>query len=211
MSEIKLVCLDLDETLIHEKSWLMLGLALGMTKERDDELYAEYKAGKITYEEWNNFVVAEYSKHKDATREGITEILSQYTLKDGAREMIRYLRERDYELVLISGSMDIIVNNVAHELGISYARANNILVFNEDGRLESIHTPGDDTKAKADHLEAFCELLDIKMSECACIADGANDIEMFKRTQHGITFTGSPIEKDAWKVIDSFADIPSVL
>jgi len=211
MSDIKLVCLDLDETLITYNSWLTLGLALGMTKERDDELYAEYKAGKITYEEWNALVLAEYMKHEGATREGITKIFSEYILAPGARDVISYLREKDYELVLISGSMDIIVSIVARDLGISYAKANNTLEFDESDRLVNIRTHGDDTLQKALHLEAFCDLLGIKMNECACIGDGANDIEMFKRTGHGITFTGSRIENEAWKVIDSFAHIPSVL
>jgi phosphoserine phosphatase len=48
------------------------------------------------------------------------------------------------------------------------------------------------------------------MQECACIADGANDIEMFRRTGRGVTFRGSPIEKDAWKVIDSLHDIREI-
>ena len=208
---IKLVCLDLDETLISDNSWLLLGLALGMTKERDQELYDQYAQGEITYDEWNGLVLREYLKHEDATREGINRIVSLYTLAPGAREAIGYLRERDYELVLISGSLDLFVSRVAHDLGITYYKANNTLVFDDSGRLTNIHTPGDDTEHKLIHLEAFCDLLDIGLTECACIADGANDIDMFRRTGKGITFRGSKIEKDAWKVIDSFYDIPTIL
>jgi phosphoserine phosphatase len=210
MSQVKAVCFDLDETLIVGNSWLTLGIGLGMTKERDEELYQEYRRGKITYEEWNSLVLAEYMRHDDATREGIERILSSYTLAPGAREAVEYLREKDYELILISGSVDVMVSMVAFDLGISYAKANNTLVFDENHRLINIHTGGNDTKGKADHLEAFCELLDISLHECVCIADGANDIEMFRRTGKGVTFRDSPIVKDAWKLIDTLYDIREI-
>jgi phosphoserine phosphatase len=209
-SEIKAVCFDLDETLINHNSWLTLGLALGVTKERDQELYDEFKAGKITYEEWNDRVLSEYMKHEDATREGVTRIFGQYVLSDGAQEAVSYLQGKNYEIILISGSIDILVHQVAHDLGISYAKANNTFEFDDDERLVNIRSHGNDTLAKAEHLESFCDLLGITMQECACIADGANDIEMFRRTGRGVTFRGSPIEQDAWKIIDSLHDIQEI-
>lgn len=207
MDEIKLICFDLDETLIEKSSWKELSLSLGISTEEDEQLYQEYMARKITYERWNDLVLEKYLEHPDANRESITDILSRYTFREGAREAVNYLREKDYELVLISGSIDIVVNLVAKDLGISYAKANNTFVFDEHDKLQSIHAHGDDVREKANHLESFCEMLDIKITECACIGDGANDIEMFRRTGHGVTFKGSPIEKDAWKVIDSLSDI----
>ena len=211
MKDIKVVCFDLDETLISHNSWLDLSLGLGMTPKEDTRLLKLYESGEITYEEWNDHVLAHYMKHDDATREGVTRILSKYTLNDGAREAVQYLREKDYELVLVSGSIDIIVSKVAHDLGITYAKANNTFEFDDTGKLVGIHTHGNDTIAKAEHLESFCDLLEVGMDECACIADGFNDIEMFKRTGRGITFRGSRIESEAWKVIDSLNDIKNVL
>ncbi len=207
---IKAVCFDLDETLITGNSWLTLGLGLGMTKERDQQLYDEYKAGKITYEEWNDLVLAEYTRHESATYDGILRIMSGYELAPGAKEALSYLREKGYELLLISGSLDVMVDMVARDHGIRYAKANNTMEFDESGRLVNIRTQGNDTEGKARHLEAFCELLGIRMNECACIADGANDIEMFKRTGRGVTFPTSPIVSDAWKVIDTLHDVPMI-
>ena len=60
------------------------------------------------------------------------------------------------------------------------------------------------------YLESFCEMLGIGLDECACIGDGANDLELFRKTGRGITFRGSKIESDAWKVIDSLKDIPAI-
>lgn len=211
MDTIKLVCFDLDQTLITENSWKELNLALGMSEAEDKQLYTDFVDGKISYEKWNDLVLERYLEHEGANRENITDILSQYTYQKGAREVVNYLRERDYELVLISGSIDIIVAHVARDLGISYAKANNTFIFDEQDKLLSIHTHGNDTVAKAEHLESFCEMLDIKITECACVGDGANDIELFRRTKHGITFNDSPITADAWVLIDTLEDIPSIL
>ena len=85
---IKLVCFDLDETLIMESSWKKLHVALGISEEEDRRMYKEYKEGLISYSEWNNKVLQHYLKHKDATRAGITSALSNYEYREGAREII---------------------------------------------------------------------------------------------------------------------------
>ena len=210
MNKIKLICFDLDDTLINTNSWKNLSVALGVSAEEDRRLYLEYKSGEITYDEWNDKVLEYYLKHKDSNRKNITEILSHYTYIKGAQDAVSYLKSKGYRLVLISGSIDILVNMVAQDLGIQYSKANNTFVFDDEDRLIGIHSGGNDVLAKASHLESFCEMFGIDIKECACVADGANDIEMFIRTGHGVTFKGSNIENEAWKVINSFEDLKNI-
>ena len=210
MNNVKLICFDLDETIISHSSWQQLNLALGISKEDDRAMYEDFIAGRISYEEWNNKVLNFYLKHKDSTREEITEILSRYSYNDGVRESINYLKSKGYIIVLISGSIDILVSIIAHDLGIKYFKANNTFIFSSSNKLQAIHSQGDDKDAKTMYLESFCEMLDVDINECAAIGDGANDIGLFKATGHGVTFKGSNIEKDAWKVIGSFDDLKDI-
>ncbi len=210
MDSIKLICFDLDETLITKSSWKELSLALGISAEKDRELYNDYKSGLFSYDEWNNKIIELYLKHENSNRQSIIEILSRYTYNPGAREIIDYLKNKGYRLVLISGSIDLLVDMVAKELGIDYSKANNTFIFDQDGKLLGVHSPGDDVQAKLRHLESFCALIDIDIKECACVADGDNDIEMFRKTGHGITFKGSDIENESWKVIDTFLDLRNI-
>lgn len=207
MNSIKLICFDLDQTLITHSSWKELGYGLGISYEEDMALFQEYEAGHLTYEEWNMEVLKRYMKHSDATRKGITKILSRYSYTDGAREAVDYLKSKGYTLALISGSIDILVDMVAKDLGIEYSWANNTFVFDQNETLVDITCVGSEVSAKADYLEHLAEKLGIAIEACSCIADGANDSEMFRRTKHGITFPGSPIEKDSWKVISSFSEL----
>src|SRR5258708_24958836 len=101
MEKIKLICFDLDQTLITQASWYELGLALGVSDEEDKRLFAEYTAGRLTNQEWNDTLLERYMEHPDANREGITHILSRYTLTEGAREAVEYLKAKKYELALI--------------------------------------------------------------------------------------------------------------
>lgn len=209
---IKLICFDLDETLINRSSWKYLSMALGMTEEEDRKMYKDYKAGLFSYDEWNEKILKHYLKHKDATKEGITNILSRYDYIDGAKEAVKYLQSKGYKMVLISGSMDILVKVVAEDLGIDYYKANNTFVFDENNKLKGIHSGGDDTIAKLGYLESFCEMLGVNiLSECVCIGDGSNDLMMFEKTQHGITFRNSKIKDTAWKLINSLHEIKEIL
>ena len=68
MSEIKLICFDLDDTLISQNSWHKLGNALGVSDEEDRRWYVEYQAGNISYDRWNEIMLEHYLRHSDATR-----------------------------------------------------------------------------------------------------------------------------------------------
>lgn len=214
MKPVKLICFDLDDTLISQhgwkNSWYALNKTLGISDEEDERWLNEYLSGSIDYERWNEILLERYKQHPDANREQITNVLTDVTYTDWARESVKYLRSRGYQLVLISGSIDIVVSFVARELGFELAKANNTFVFDDNERLAAIHSLGDERIAKTRHLESFCDQLGVGIDECACIGDGANDLDMFQRTGRGITFRGSKIEAAAWKVIDSLRDIPTI-
>lgn len=207
---IQLICFDLDYTLISHNSWEVLNNALGIDPEDDRKLFEYYKAGRITAQEWNDKLLETYREHTHATRAGITEILTNHTLMEGAADVIAYLKDKGYAVVLVSGSMDIIVDMVATELGIDYKKANSTFGFDENDKLISLKNDGDDVSAKLRYLKEFCELLNVSIDECACVGDGANDIKMFQATKRGITFKGSPIEGEAWKVISTLSDLKTI-
>jgi len=62
-------------------------------------------------------------------------------------------------------------------------------------------------------LKFLVDKFGIDLEQCACVGDGGNDIEIFKITKRGITFSssGEEIKQGAWKVVDSLGDIKEVL
>lgn len=212
MNNTKLVCFDLDDTIIEQNSWLKLNFALGLTKEEDDDLYEKYHYKKeITYAEWIAELLILYKQRGKANFDNIVASLSGYEYKKDSKEIIEYLKNKGYKVALVSGSFNIVVDLVARDLDIDIAEAINNFVFDVNNNLENITIMGDEKIAKLNILEDICLKLGIKIEDCVCIGDGANDIEMFKKTQKGITFKGSRIEKEAWKIIENLGDIKNIL
>lgn len=207
----KLIILDLNKTLIHENSWLDLNLALGVTQAEDDILMSWAEQSIVTDEVGQGILCEIYKQRGDVSRTNIESILKNYTYIDGALEIVRELLAREYQLALVSGAMDILVAHVAEELGIQHWRAGNTFIFNSADKLERIDAPIHDATNKADQAQEICNELNIKISDCVAIGDGANDIELFNRTGHGVTFTGSKIADKAEYVIDSLRELLTII
>ncbi len=208
---LKLVCFDVNKTLIHENTWLNLNTAMGITPLEDARWLSEYKQGKLTYLDWQKILEQRYLASGHATKAHIMSVINRYTYQLGARETVSYLQQRGYILYLLSGSMDLLVEHIAQELGIIHYDANNRFVFDSNDKLVQIECLGNDVSVKATQLKSLCEKLRIDVTQAVCVGDGDNDIELFRLSQHGVTFKGSPIEQKAWKIIDQLADLQTFL
>lgn len=211
MSSIKLVTFDLDDTLIQQNSWLVLNRALGISDEEDSRLYNLYAQGELSYEDWMQALLLHYQKCDHANRSFITQVLTGYTLMDGVKRCVSTLHNNGIRTALISGSLDVVVEHVAQHLGIPHVFACNALIFDEDDILQTIEHSGDEHIAKTNYLKQLLRSLNVAPHECACVGDGANDRDMFELTGRGITFRGSKIEHDAWKVVDTITEIPDII
>ena len=213
MPVIKLVCFDMDDTLINQNSWYKLNVALGVTAAEDQGMYDSYGKGDLSYSDWLDKLVELYQKRGLANRKNVTAALSEYAFKDGAEDLLHHLQTKHYQLALISGSFNILVDSVADALGIIHRKANTTISFDKADNLLEVNSEGDELHAKLRHLEIFCKELNIDITECVCIGDGANDVEMFKRTGKGITFLDAPdhVKDVAWKVVSGLSEIKKLL
>lgn len=211
MKKVKLVCFDLNKTLINENTWIDLNFAMGMDKEEDDLLLKFYEEGIITYIQWQDIIKSIYLKRGKATRKSIEKAVFRYTYKEGAEEIVEYLINKGYKVALISSSIDLLVERIAHELDIMLFNAGNKFIFGENGYLKEFRCFGEEAEVKLKQLKKFCGKLKIDLSECVCIGDGDNDRRLFEATKRGVTFRGSKLENIAWNVIGKLADIKDIL
>lgn len=210
MKRKKLICFDLNKTLIEENTWYNLNLAMGMTPSEDAKLCKLYENRKITYNKWQKELEKIYIKSGKATKENILTEIYKYTYNNGAKEIVRYLKNKGYIVILISGSINLLVERVSKELSIKYYYSNNEFEFDKRGYLRRIICLGNDKTTKVIQLKNICKKLQLSLDDCICIGDGDNDTELFKKSK-GITFRNSAIEKYAWKVINDLNDLKSIL
>lgn len=213
MENIKLVVFDLNKTLIHENSWYELNLAMGMTAEEDELIMKWCGEGIITYEQSMDLLSKLYRKRGDASRGNIERVLFDFTYLDGAKEIIKYLRNKEYELAIISSSMDMIAGKVAEDLEVKYYATNNLIRFDDDDYFVKYVTVGDEAITKRHQLESICEDLNIELNQAVCIGDGDNDLMMFEASGHGITFDWAEkeVRDKAWQIIKSLPDLKNIL
>ncbi|MFZ2200000.1 MAG: HAD-IB family phosphatase [Microgenomates group bacterium] len=210
-NDIRLVCFDLNKTLISENTWYDLNLAMGISEEEDKAMLDSYIRGEKSYLFWQKEIEKMYIERGKAKREDILKVIYTYRYLEGAKAIAQYLKEQGYILALISGSIDLLVKRVAGELGIEHYYANNQFIFDKNNYLSEIVCLGDDWVVKKDQLIALSKKTGVALNQIACVGDGDNDMGIFALTGRGITFKDSKIRDKAWKVIDKLSDLKSVL
>lgn len=206
MSDTKLVVFDINDTLIHDNSWKNMNMALGMSEEEDRLLWQLNQEGIITNDVWVRIVNALYQKRGLATRNNIENAILNYTYIDGAKDCIRTLQEAGLQVALLSGSVHVLVEHIADELGIRIYKSSSQLFFTPDDKLGKMTYLDEEAKAKIYDLTDICRHAEVGLSETVCVGDGANELELFLLTR-GITFKGSQLADKAWKVVPSIKDV----
>jgi len=210
MDDIKLIIFDINDTLITTKSWENFNVALGMTPEEDLMLWQLNDQGILSNRHWVEIVNNLYQKRGTPTKNLITDTLLQFEYAEHAKELIAKLKQK-YEIALISGAPDILVEHIAKDLDIDMFGSNALLRFDAKGVLEEMVVLSDEPASKVVYLQAFCRRLGISEQQVVAVGDGANDIELFMRTGHGITFADSKIKDQAWQVVQSLEEVEELL
>ena len=110
--------------------------------------------------------------------------------------MVRTLRRLGYRFAIVSGGFTQITDRLAAELGIHFARANELEIV--DGLLTG-RIVGDvvDRAGKAAALREFAAEVGVPLDATIAIGDGANDLDMLNAAGLGIAYNAKPMVRDA--------------
>ncbi|NUR93909.1 MAG: phosphoserine phosphatase SerB, partial [Kribbellaceae bacterium] len=144
---------------------------------------------------------AESLTHRVAALEGLPvaaldQVYEAIELAPGARTLVRTLKRLGYQFAIVSGGFSQITDKLAAELGIDYAKANELEIA--DGRLtgrvvgEIVDRPG-----KATALRQFAERSGTPLTQTVAIGDGANDLDMLAAAGLGVAFNAKPVVRAA--------------
>ncbi len=210
----KLICFDVDGTLLENKSsWIDLTAGLGCSVA---EVYSIFKSvinGKITFAQGEKSVFDIYRASGKATKGNIQKIFEKDIFKLGVAELIEYLKEKDYLIWLVSGSIDFHVKLVADKIGADGFFAHSGLEFDGDDNLSKINYPGDQNHWKVDKLRELSEKFKIPANEIIFVGDDINDLGAFRATGRGIAVWpyDEKLGAAAWKRVKSLSEIKDIL
>jgi phosphoserine phosphatase len=197
---MRLIVLDVDSTLIQGEVIEMIAAHAGQEDEVARVTEAAM-AGELDFEQ--------SLRERVALLEGVDagaldRVYDDLVLAPGARTMVRVLRRLGYRFALVSGGFSQVTDRLAEDLGIHYARANELEIV--DGRLTG-RIVGEvvDRAAKAHALREFADAVGVSLQATIAIGDGANDLDMLNAAGLGIAFNAKQVVQDA---ADTSVNVP---
>lgn len=209
---IKLFCFDVDGTLVDGISWLLLTQGLGCAVQDHLDIFQRAKNGEISFIEGERLLTKMYQGSGKANLDFIKSIFRKVEPKKEAFEIVSFLKKKGYKIYLVSGAIDLFVEEIFKKLDVNGYYANSTLEFDDKGILVKIHYRDNQGDVKVEQLKELIQKEGIAINEVTFIGDSSNDIESFEVTKNGIAVGSSnkQLKSVAWKVIDSLLEIKEV-
>ena len=190
MAKYKLVCFDVDGTLIDNVtfSWQAFHDYFQTDKHRREDARNAFFNGKITYLQWAEHDIKLW-KEKNAKKDDFLKAIKDLKLMEGAMETLTELKNKGLKLAIISGSISIILEKFLPNYeeffdDIFISRIH----FDEDGNITKIEATEFDMEGKALALKKIAEREKISLEECVFVGDYMNDIKIIQEAGLGIAF-----------------------
>lgn len=183
----RLVAFDMDGTLtVGDGCWVRIHKHFGTLHIGDRNLSA-YERGEIDYTEFMRLDIGAWLSVKPRIHiDEIRQVLSDFELRDGARDVVRELRKMGVDVAMITSGIDLIAEKVAKELEINHVFANGIEIDSE-GYLTGEGILRVDPQKKGDVLLHLCRLLSIPREQTIAVGDSKYDINFIESAGFGIS------------------------
>ena len=197
LADFKLIAFDMDSTLINIECIDEIADAVGLKSE----------VAAIT-EATMRGEIADFKtslRRRVALLKGVTVVdmervyLGRLQLNPGATELVTACKKAGLKVLLVSGGFTFFANRVAAQLGIDYAKSNELEI--DDGVLTGglvNQSWGDicDGEEKRKTLLETCTLLGITPSQAIAVGDGANDLPMMGAAGLSVAYHAKPTVRE---------------
>ena len=201
-----LAVLDVDSTLIENEVIELLAAEAGSLVEVE----------RITTSAMNGELDFELSlRARVATLSGLPvsvfeKVGRQLVVTPGVVELIGGIHAAGGCIGAVSGGFHELLDPLARELGLDYARANRLTA--RDGLLTGeLDGPIIDAQAKASTLREWAANCGVPLGQTVAVGDGANDLEMMAITGLSVAFDAKAPVRDQADLIMDIRDLAQLL
>ena len=196
----KLLLADMDSTIIEEESLDQLGKLIGKEKNII-EITQDAMNGIIDFEE---ALIRRVAMLKNHPADILDLLKEKININVGAKELIKTMNFNGSKTILVSGGFTFLTEHLKSMLGFTYAHANSLDIIRQRGnppRLSGeVIKPILGKNSKLGYLRMYTKKYRLNNTDTICVGDGANDIEMIKNADFGVSFNGK-------KILDQVANI----
>ena len=187
----RLVVFDMDSTIVDAEIIDELAKVAGVGEEVK-KVTERAMEGKISFKE---ALIERVKLLEGLPVEVLEKIYSEIKLTEGAKELIKSLKESGYVVAVISGGFSYFTDKLKEELGLDYAFGNELEIKNGvlTGRLKGRII---DAGEKARIIEEIAKKEGINKEDIIAVGDGANDKIMVKNAGLGIAFNAKKALKE---------------
>ena len=202
----KLLVADMDSTILSSETLDDLANLVGK-KYEIEKITNDAMQGKI------NFVSSLLKRVKALSKTNTNHldiINKSLTYNDGARELVSTMKSNGSICALCTGGFYYIADKVKKTLGFDHVQANTLEI--KDGFITGrLLEPIFNEKSKLEFLERLIRKYKLNADKTCAIGDGANDIEIIKKSSLGVSFKGKKILKENTRFILDHSDLTGLL
>ncbi len=189
--EKRLIVFDMDSTLVDAEIIDELAKEAGVYEEVQ-KLTEKAMRGEIDFK---TALIERVKLLRGLPAEVLEKIYSRLKLTEGAKELVRSLKESGYKVAVVSGGFTYFTERLKEELGLDYAFGNELEI--KDGKLTGrIKGKIIDAEEKARIIEEIARREGISPENVVAVGDGANDRLMIEKAGLGIAFNAKEALKD---------------
>jgi len=187
---LELIAFDVDGTLVREPDgltvWEVLNREFIGSAEINRQRYEEFKAGRLSYSDWVALDVKGW-KSAGARRDDLISAFGALELVAGTQEALDSLKRLGTRLVVISGTLDLMLNTLLPDHPFEEIHANHI-GFDPDGNISHWRATPFDMQGKEKLLRAIALRENIPLQRCGFVGDSSNDVWIARAAGRSVAF-----------------------
>ena len=204
-----LVC-DMDSTIIEEESLDEIAEDAGIGNEIKN-ITKKAMRGDLDFKD---ALLKRIKLLNNYPLENIFKLNHRIRINDGAKELVKKMKAESCITILISGGFSPSVSYVAKKIGFDYYHCNNFLYKKKDGRIVlngCVQNPILDKNSKLEITKNYLKKLNFTLNDVISVGDGANDINLIKYSDIGVSYKGKQILNNQADVVFNHTNLKGIL